>query len=126
MGLKEHGLESVSSCFSKLLSLFVRHIRNSLEVVCFSLELFLSTGKVSQLQQKNQNAYMIYGFTKCAVLSVINQNMNRRGQLVAFLAWFISYTTGAICRALSKYGAIAYLCLFSILTPIGTILKIWL
>lgn len=60
------------------------------------------------------------------MLSVINQNMNRRGQLVAFLAWFLSYTTGAIRGALNKYGAIAYLWLFSIFTPIGKVLKIWL
>lgn len=56
MGLKEHGLESISSCFSKLLSPFVRHVENSSEVDYFLLELFLSSGEVSQLQHENEKA----------------------------------------------------------------------
>lgn len=50
--------------------------------------------------------------------------MNRRGQLVAFLARFISHTSGSICGMQNKYGAITYLLQFSIFTPTGTVLKI--
>lgn len=52
--------------------------------------------------------------------------MNRRGQLVAVLARFISHTNGAICGMQNKYGAIAYLWQFPIFTPTGTVLKIGL
>lgn len=34
--------------------------------------------------------------------------MNRRGQLVEFVARFISYTNGAICGMENQYDAIAY------------------
>lgn len=58
------------------------------------------------------------------MLSVIDHDMNRGGQLVAFLAWFISHTNGAICGLQNKYVAIAYLWQVSIFTPTGTVLQI--
>lgn len=59
------------------------------------------------------------------MLSVIDQDMNRRGQLVAFFGPGLSLTLLVqICGMQNKYAAIAYLWQFSIFTPTGTVLKI--
>lgn len=101
-GLEEHGLESISSFFPKIvITVCQAHIKLFWSSLFFTWTFSLNTRSLTVVTQKNKRPkleFIIYKFNNCVVLSVIDQDIDRRSQLVAFLfARFISHTTVA-CR----------------------------
>lgn len=112
MGLKEHGSESASSCFSKLLSAFVRHIWNSSEVVCFffcfwfNLTFFTPyefNSTCSSTKGLDCRIMSMY-FFRCTGWCVTYQNGNTLSQLVVFL-----FGAGVASEAFNQHALILFL-----------------